>query len=192
MKQHTDREITAMLQSAANGDPAGNDTLFRWVEDRLRRIAEAKLRRESPGHSLQATILVDDAFCKLIATSDLHWEGREQFFAFAARVMRQLLVNHAHRKMAVKRGGGENGHSVRAENASAPSASDPAKLVELNDALESLRNEHPEAATVFELNYFGGWTIEQIAEQVLDVSASTVKRRLKLARGFLVETLYDD
>ncbi len=182
-------EITALLERAP-GDPKARDTLFRLIEQRFREIAAALLRKEEQAGSWQETMLVDDAFWNLISTSSAEWQNREQFFCSAARVMRRLLVDHSRERKALKRGGGavvagldEQLHTPRR---STPS---PTDLVELNDLLEKLETQRPDVLRVFELHYFMGCELKEIADEILRIPYTTVKRRWSEAKRLLYEEL---
>jgi RNA polymerase sigma factor (TIGR02999 family) len=182
-------EITALLERAV-GDPRARETLFRLIEQRFREIAGALLRKEGQAGSWQETMLVDDAFCNLIAANSDQWQNREQFFCSAAKVMRRLLVDHARERKALKRGGGavvagldEQRHTPR------PGTPGPADLVELNDILEKLETQHPDVFRVFELHYFMGCELKEIADEILCIPYTTVKRRWSEAKRRLYEEL---
>jgi RNA polymerase sigma factor (TIGR02999 family) len=183
------RDITALLERGA-GDPQARETLFRLIEQRFREIAGALLRKEGKARSWQETMLVDDAFCNLIAASSAQWQNREQFFCSAARVMRRLLVDHARQRKALKRGGGavvagldEQRHTPRRGTPG------PADLLELNDLLEKLETQHPDVFKVFELHYFMGCELKEIADEILRIPYTTVKRRWSKAKRLLYEEL---
>lgn len=182
-------EITALLERAP-GDPKARDTLFRLIEQRFREIAGALLRKEGQAVSWQETMLVDDAFWSLISANSAQWQNREQFFCSAARVMRRLLVDHARRRKALKRGGGaavggldEQRHTPRRGSPS------PTDLVELNDLLEKLETQYPDVFRVFELHYFMGCELKEIADGILRIPYTTAKRRWSEAKRLLYEVL---
>jgi len=182
-------EITALLERAP-GDPKARDTLFRLIEQRFREIAAALLRKEGQVGSWQETMLVDDAFWNLISTNSAQWQNREQFFCSAARVMRRLLVDHARQRKALKRGGGavvagldEQRHTPRRGTPS------PTDLVELNDLLEKLETQHPDVFRVFELHYFMGCELKEIADEILNIPYTAAKRRWGEAKRLLYEEL---
>lgn len=185
-------EIMTLLGLAAH-DPGSEEELYRKVEQRFRAIAAKLLRGQSPAHTFQPTLLADDAFLKLMRGSHQEWTNREQFFGMAARVMRQLLVDHARQKCAEKRNQNERpaGLDAVAEPADVRAAS-PERLLQIAELFEELRQEHPEPFQVFELHYFSGWELQEIAEEILNVSYPTVKRRWQVAKAFLRERLGAD
>jgi RNA polymerase sigma factor (TIGR02999 family) len=144
------------------------------------------MRHERPDHSLQATALTHDTFLKLMRGQPRDWQNREQFFSAAARVMRQLLVDHARIRCADKRGGKQRDADIdKVPDMADRSAMDPAMIVAINDATEKLEQEYPEVFQVFNLHFFSGFELKEIAEDILQTSYTTVKRRWKMARAFL-------
>jgi len=183
------QEITLLLGQVRE-NPAMLDNVYKLVQKRLRHIAAACMYGERANHTLQETMLVNDAFQKLVGNNE--WEGREQFFCMAARVMRQLLVDHARMKLADKRGGGEAVASLDAVAEPVQHGqSDPQKLVELNDLMEQLEGQHPDAFQVFSLHYFMGWELKEIAETILEKPYITVRRRWDKAKELLREALVE-
>jgi RNA polymerase sigma factor (TIGR02999 family) len=185
-------DITTYLErSDLNRDEQGE--LYRLVEEHFRRIADARMRHEQGYHTLQGTVLVTDAFQKLIAAKNVEWENRKQFFCAAAKVMRQLLVDHDRKRRAAKRGGGQRPVDVdRVAEPRDRRAPDPQDLVALNDAVERLKAKHPDWFEVFDLHYFAGLEQQTIADEILNVSLSTVRRRWDMARAFLHRALSVD
>jgi len=182
-------EITALLEEAS-GDPRARDTLFRLIEQRFREIAAALLRKEGQAGSWQETMLVDDAFWSLISTNSAQWQNREQFFCSAARVMRRLLVDHARRRKALKRGGGAVVAGLDEQRLTPRRGTpSPTDLVELNDLLEKLETQHPDVFRVFELHYFMGCELKEIADEILRIPYTTAKRRWSEAKRLLYEEL---
>lgn len=175
-------EITRLLHRWRDGDGAALDTLLPIVYKELRRIADSYLRRESPGHTLQATALVNEAYMRIVKAQGLEWQNREQFFGISANLMRQILVDHARRGAAAKRGGG--GPSVTFdENLGVKNEGDEDLLL-LDEALTKLAEMDPFAARIVELRYFTGLTIEETA-RALDTSPTSVKREWTTARLWL-------
>lgn len=186
------KDITTLL-GMLEEDSQAADRLFHLIRGRFHAIAQRKLRDERASHTLQSTALVDDAFRKLIAGANVTWRNREQFFAAAAKVMRQILVDHARKKAAAKRGGGQA--AVRLDELAEPPAdgwSDPARLVELNDVVESLEKRHPEPFQVFSLHYFMGYELKEISEDILAIPYTTAKRRWAEAKRLLYRELIGD
>ena len=185
-------EITRLLKAWGRGDSAALYRLTPLVYERLRRMARSYMRNERPGHTLQATALVNEAFLRLVDTRDLEWTDRAHFYAVCARVMRRILVDAARSRAAVKRGG----HADRAEHSTAinlddlptPGTEMRAQVCALDDALNTLAQIDPRRAQVIELRFFGGLTVEETA-QVLQTSPQTVMRDWKLARAWLAREL---
>lgn len=152
------------------------------VYEELKKVARGYLRRERPGHTLQATALVHEAYLRMAAERGAGWQGRAHFFALAAKLMRQILTDHARKRKADKRGAGidlvpiQEGFHVSEENC--------AMLPELDEALRRLAEIDPRSAQVVEMRFFGGLTEEEIGE-VLGVSVRTVKRTWAMARAWL-------
>jgi RNA polymerase sigma factor (TIGR02999 family) len=152
----------------------------------LRRLAAGFLRRERRDHTLQPTALVHEAYLSLVGQSDLECRSRAQFFAIAARLMREILVDHARRRLTAKRGGG---HKVQIGEAGGIAARQPPlDLLALDEALNKLTALDPRQGRIVELRYFGGMSEREIAE-VLEVSPITVKRGWRVARAMLLHEL---
>ena len=173
--------ITILLQAWAQGDRAAFDRLTLVVYGELRRLAGAYLRRERPGHTLSPTELVSEAFLRLVGGEHPTYEHRVQFFAVAARHMRRILVDHARRRTADKRGGGDRPVTFDEELIGGNRSKE---LVALDDALEALEAVDKRKAWVVELHFFGGMTQKEIAI-VLAVHETTIARDLRLAQAWL-------
>lgn len=156
------------------------------VYEEMRGMAERHLRREKPGHTLQPTAVVHEAYLKLVDQRHVTWKNRQEFFAVAAQTMRHLLVDHARRRDAEKRGGGATRISLEEAEASVPRKE--ADILALDRALAKLGAMSATQAKVIELRYFGGMTVEETAE-LLGTSASSVARALRLARTWLYREL---
>jgi RNA polymerase sigma factor (TIGR02999 family) len=188
----TPAEITRLLKAWGRGDSTALERLTPLIYEHLHRMARGYMRNERPGHTLQATALVNEAFLRLVDTRDLAWNDRAHFFAVCARVMRRILVDAARSRGAVKRGG----RLDRADHSSAfnldelPSSPTKmsAQVCALDDALDTLARIDSRRAQVVELRFFGGLTVEETA-QVLDVSPQTVMRDWSLARAWLAREL---
>lgn len=186
-------EVTALLQSWANGDRAALDRLIPAVYAQLRQVARSAARRERPENTLQATGLVHEAFIKLSQQRSSRWSNRCEFFSWAARVMRQILVDHARARQAQKRGGGAEHDSLDDESLSlqttlkAPT-SPWMELLALDDALNRLKALDAQQARVVELRFFGELGVEETA-QCLGISTATVKREWATARAWLLREL---
>jgi RNA polymerase sigma factor (TIGR02999 family) len=174
--------VTQLLAEASRGDQSAVDALFEKVYAELRRLAREHLRHERPDHTLQATALVHEAYLRLVGGQQVEWQGRAHFFNVAAQVMRHILVDHARRHAAEKRGGGERRLSL--DEAVSFAEERDVNLVALDDALKTLSEIDEEQARVVELRFFGGLSIKEIAE-VLHVSETTVNRKWSTAKLWL-------
>jgi RNA polymerase sigma factor (TIGR02999 family) len=175
-------EVTVLLGRWRNGDREALDSLIPLVYDELRRIAQHYLRNERQEHTLQSTALVHEAYVRLIRQDLPQWQNRAHFFAVAAQLMRQILVDHARAFRAEKRGGGA--YRLALDEAEQDARPIDIDIVALDDALNTLSLMDPQQGKVVELKFFGGLSIEDTAE-VLGVSASTVKRDWITARAWL-------
>ena len=175
-----------MLEAAERGDPDAAGKLLPLVYDELRRLAARKLARESPGHTLEATALVHEAYVRLIGPDGgggaRRWSGRRHFFAVAAEAMRRILVDEARRRRSQKRGGGAA--RVALDQLELPARQPPPDLLALNEALDKLAAEDPAAAELVKLRYFGGLTLPEVAD-VLTLSPRTADRLWAYARAWL-------
>jgi RNA polymerase sigma-70 factor (ECF subfamily) len=187
MPEPSSNNITQLLLDWRNGDQAALEHLMPIVYDELRRLARHYMVSERPGHTLQSTALIHEAYLQLV---DRHvpWEGRAHFFGIAARLMRQILIQHARARFAQKRGGDHIQVTLDDVDVAHERASD---LVELDDALKRLAALDPRQAQIVELKYFGGLTIDETAE-VLEISHATVEREWSLARAWLRQELQSD
>ena len=187
MGEPSPTDLTRLLLDWSRGDKTALDRLMPLVYDELRALAERSLRHERSGHTLQGTALVHEAYLKLVDQRQVRWQDRAHFFAVAAQLMRRILVDHARRHGAAKRGSGEP--RLPLDEADAPAA--PAPLVDwlaLDRALDRLAALDERQSRTVELRFFGGLTIEETAE-VLQVSPATVKNDWSLARGWLYREL---
>jgi len=185
-------EITRLLKAWGRGDSAALDRLTPLVYDRLRRMARSYMRNERPGHTLQATALVNEAFLRLVETRNLDWTDRAHFFAVCARVMRRILVDAARSRAATKRGGdvdrAEHSTAINLDQLPNPASEMSAEVCALDEALTTLAQIDPRQAQVIELRFFGGLTVEETA-QILQTSPQTVMRDWRLARAWLAREL---
>jgi RNA polymerase sigma factor (TIGR02999 family) len=170
-----------LLRAWSDGDQNALDKLAPIVYDELRRLARYYLQRERPGHSLQATALVNEAYLRLVDYKRMRWGNRAHFFAVSAQLMRRILVDHA-RRHNLKRGGGVQ--HVALEDTAVVGGDRAENLVALDDALQSLARMDARKARVVELRFFGGLSVEETAE-VLQVSPGTVMRDWSSARAWL-------
>ena len=182
MSRPSPHEVTQLLLDWRNGDKGALDKLTPLVYNELRRLANHYLRGERKDHTLQGTALVHEAYIRLIGQGDLEWKNRAHFFGVAARLMRQILVDHARKHRAAKRGSGERELSL--DEAAVFSAERASNLVALDDALESLAQFDERKSRLVELRYFGGLSIEEISE-VEETSIATVKRHMRMAEAWL-------
>jgi RNA polymerase sigma-70 factor (ECF subfamily) len=174
--------ITQLLQDWRGGDRKALDALLPVVYKELQRLAHFQLRQERPGHTLQSAALVNEAYLRLIGLNPPQWESRTHFFAIAAQLMRQILVDYARRHRAGKRGGGEA--TVPLEDATMLSRGKTIDVVALDEALKALAQIDPRKAQVVELRFFGGLSFDETAE-VLKLSTVTVSRDWSTARAWL-------
>jgi RNA polymerase sigma factor (TIGR02999 family) len=183
MEADRQREVTTLLEAIRAGSPGARDQLIALVYDELRRLGGGLLRRERPGHTLQPTALVHEAVLRLFRPDALaDPRGRAQFLAAAARAMRQVLVDHARRRAADKRGGGHGRRPL--DDVLDHFAEQRLDLLAVHDALTRLAGLHERQSQVVELRFFGGYTVEEIAGQ-LEVSVSTVESDFRKATAFL-------
>jgi RNA polymerase sigma-70 factor, ECF subfamily len=183
MEARTTGEVTVLLQQIRAGDSSAADKLIPLVLQELRVLARLQLRSERPGHTLQPTALVNEAYLRLVGDQARDWQNRAHFIGVSASVMRRILIDHARRKQALKRGAGEAGIS-EAEDYAGFSYEQADELIALNIALDRLQEMNSRQRQVVELRYFGGLSLEEAAE-VLNVSPITVKRDWLAARAWL-------
>ncbi|MBA3884069.1 MAG: sigma-70 family RNA polymerase sigma factor, partial [Chthoniobacterales bacterium] len=168
------------------GDPSALEKLIPLVQPELQRLAHHYMSRERPGHTLQTTALIDDAYLQLADNTHPQWQNRAHFFAAAAQLMRRIMVDHARQRQALKRGGG----AIRVElnEAAAVTQTRADELLALDEALEKLATFDHRKAQVVEMRYFAGLTMDEIAE-VLKVHVNTVTRDWTAARAWLLAAL---
>ena len=174
--------ITKLLREWSDGDRQAVDELMPLVYDELHRQAHLRLRRERAGHSLQTTDLIHEAYIKLINQPEVRWDNRTQFFAFAARIMRNILVDHARSKQRDKRGGGAL--KISLTDASPATAAQDLDLIALDQALDRLAKIDDQQVRIVELRYFGGLSLEATAD-ALKISRATTARDWNVARIWL-------
>ena len=183
------RSVTALLTSWSRGDATALDQLVPLVYEELRRIATRQLRGERVNHTLQPTALVHEVYLRLIDQRQVDWQDRAHFLGVAAQTMRRVLVDHARRHGARKRGDGVQCVSI--DDAKELAASPDVPLLALDHALDRLEAVDPDLAKIVELRAFGGLTIEEAAH-VLKVSPSTAKRDWRTAKAWLNRELGAD
>ncbi len=182
MKEPSVNQITQLLVAWGDGDSHALQELMPLVYRELRRIAHGRLGRERPGHTLQTTALVHEAYLRLVDQQEASWKNRAQFFAVAAQMMRRILVDYARARQYDKRGGGAR--QVELDEAIVASKDLAAEVVALDEVLLSLAELDPRKSQVVELRVFGGLSVEETAES-LGVSPGTVKRDWTLAKAWL-------
>jgi RNA polymerase sigma-70 factor (ECF subfamily) len=180
------QQVTQLLCDWRSGDGTALEKLVPLIQPELQRLAHHYMSRERAGHTLQTTALVNDAYLRLADNSHPQWQNRAHFFAAAAQLMRRIMVDHARHRQALKRGGGAL--MVELDEARVASESRAADLLELDEALEKLALFDKRKADVVEMRYFGGLTMEEIAE-VLKIHVNTVTRDWSAARAWLFATL---
>ncbi len=176
-------DVTRILTAIENGDPAAADELLPLVYIELRKLAAAKLSHEKPGQTLQPTVLVHEAFVRLVeGEHSAQWNGRGHFFSAAAEAMRRILVENARRKQSLKRGGGLR--RVDLDSAHAMTESRQEELIALDEVLTLLEERWPDKAKLVKLRYFAGLTIPEVAE-AMKISVATAERHWTFARAWL-------
>jgi RNA polymerase sigma factor (TIGR02999 family) len=173
-------EVTELLRAWANGNPHAFDHLTPLVYGELHQLAAGYLRRERPDHTLQPTALVHEAYLRLVDRRSQNWQNRSHFYGVAARLMRQILVDHARQRQAKKRAGDKLSLAETVSFAHERSGD----LIALDDALNALEKLDARKCRAIELRYFGGLSMEETA-QALDISAVTVRRDLRMAETWL-------
>ena len=186
MSRPTPHEITGLLVAWGGGDESALDRLMPLVYDELRRLAHRYMSHERPGHTLQTTALVNEAYLRLVNWREVRWQNRAHFFAVSAQMMRRVLVDFARDRQYLKRGGG----ALRVSLAEAASLTEQrgADLVALDEALTALAEVDRRKAQVVEMRFFGGLSVKEVAE-VLKVSEETVTRDWRLAKVWLLREL---
>ncbi len=175
-------ELTQLLVDWCDGDESAPDKLFPLVYAELKRTARRFMRKETPGHTLQTTALVNEAYLRLIDQTRVHWQNRAHFYAIAATVMRRILVDHARSHARVRRGGGAG--KISLDEVATLSDERAAELLALDEALQSLAQVDARRSQVVELRFFGGLSNSEIAE-VLKIAPNTVMRDWNMARAWL-------
>ena len=182
------QQVTELLLAWSNGDQGALDQLMPLVDEELHRLAHHYMSRERSDHTLQTSALVNEAYLRLVDQSDLHWQNRAQFFGLAAQLMRHILIDHARTHTRAKRAGGRK---VALEDFAVFNPERGAELVALDEALKKLAAVHPRKGQIVELKFFGGLTVEEIAE-MLKVSPVTVMRDWSFAKSWLHREISHD
>ena len=178
-------EVSRLLRAWGDGDRGALDRLTPIVYEELRRLARLYMKRERPGHSLQATALVNEAYMRLVDYKGMRWQNRAHFFAVSAQLMRRILVDHA-RRHNLKRGGGVQ--HVSLDETAVVDGDRAADLVALDDAMDAMARLDARKVQVVEMRFFGGLSVEETAE-VLKVSPVTVMRDWSTAKAWLYREL---
>lgn len=176
------KNVTQLLLDWRQGDQAALNQLMPVVYGELRRLGASWLRREKPGHTLQPTALIHEAYLRLIDQDNPEWESRTHFFGIASRLMRQILVEHARRRATAKRGGPEQ--KVSLDEVVVYSPERASQLVALDEALSRLASIDERKCRIVEMRHFGGLTTEEIAQEV-GISVATVGREVRIAEAWL-------
>lgn len=181
--------MTQLLIDWSNGDKAALDLLIPLVDSELRWLAGHYMRRERPEHTLQTSALVNEAYLRLIDQKNVNWQNRAHFFGIAAKLMRQVLIDHARARQSAKRGG--EAEQVSLDEMAIVSQERSAELLALDEALERLAAFDQRKARIVELRFFGGLNLEETAE-VLGISSPTVQREWRSAKAWLHKSLSTD
>jgi RNA polymerase sigma-70 factor (ECF subfamily) len=179
-------EVTQLLVAWSEGNEAALEQLLPLVYEELRRLARHYMRREHPGHTLQTTALVNEAYVKLVDQKHVRWQNRAHFFAISAQLMRRILVDHARSHQYAKRGGGAQ--KVSLDTVAVVGNEKAAELVALDDALKSLAVIDERKSRIVEMRFFGGLNVEETAE-ALNTSSRTVMREWSVAKAWLYREL---
>ncbi|MCI0487836.1 MAG: sigma-70 family RNA polymerase sigma factor [Blastocatellia bacterium] len=182
MPERAPNNVTRMLLDWRSGNEAVLDQLMPVLYEELRRLAESHLRRERPDHTLQPTALIHEAYLRLVDRDHPEWQSRVHFFGVTSRLMRQILIEHARRHNAAKRGG--NQQKVSLDEAVVYSENRAAEFVALDEALNLMATFDERKVRVIELRFFGGLGVEETA-QALGISVATVRREMRLAEAWL-------
>ena len=180
------QQITELLIEWNNGSPAALERLMPLVERELRRIAANYMRHESPGHTLQTTALVNEAYLKLVDQRAVRWQNRAHFFALSSQIMRRILLDHARKQKRAKRGGEKL--QISLSQATLIPAKQSEELIALDEALNELATFDPRKSRIIEMRFFGGLTIAEIAE-VMGLASATVTSHWRLAKAWLQREL---
>jgi RNA polymerase sigma factor (TIGR02999 family) len=181
-------EITQLLADWSNGNQTALDKLYPLVYDELHRMARRYMNRERPGHTLQTTALINEAYVRLVDQKHVHWQNRAHFFAISAQIMRRILIDHARREHYAKRGGGAQ--KISLDEVAMVVVERASSLLLLDEALTRLGEIDSRRSQVVELRYFGGLNNEEIAG-VLKISENTVTRDWNMARAWLYQELME-
>ncbi|WP_136481762.1 sigma-70 family RNA polymerase sigma factor [Cognatitamlana onchidii] len=187
MPSNKKNEVTQILNNIESSSRTAD--LYPLVYNNLHEIAEKLYRRERPGHTLQPTILVNEAYMSLVDQDQINWKGRSHFFAVSAQAIRRVLVHHARKKNAIKRGSGQ--HHLDLEEGLTYSVEKDEVVLSLDEALEHLEKLHERQAKVVEMKFFGGMKMQEIADE-LGVSIKTIEVDWKVAKAWLKKFMNSD
>jgi RNA polymerase sigma factor (TIGR02999 family) len=186
MAAESPQDVTQLLLAWSNGDPSALDSLVSLIYAELHRLAARYMRHEAPGHALNTTALVNEAYLRLVHQNHINWQNRAHFFAVSAQAMRQILIDMARSRNRLRRGGHARHFSL--EDVAIFSDERAGELIALDDALKNLAELDERKSRIVEMRYFGGLTVEETAE-VLKVSVATVDREWRRARAWLFSEL---
>src|SRR5438552_2815380 len=186
MPSAAQQEVTQLLGDWSGGDEGALEKLFPLVQPELHRLAHHYMSRERPGHTLQTTAILDEAYLRLVDDTKPVWQGRTHFIAAAAQLMRRVMVDHARERQSLKRGGGALKVTLNEAALVTETLSDD--ILALDEALEQLAAQDPRKSQIVELRYFGGLTVEETAE-FLKLSHRTVEREWTMAKAWLYRAL---
>jgi RNA polymerase sigma factor (TIGR02999 family) len=184
-------EVTQLLNAIDHGDPHASEKLLPLVYNDLRRLASVKMAGEAPGQTIQATVLVHEAWLKISGNENQRWENRKHFFAAAAEAMRRILIDRARRRQRIKHGRDQKRVDMDGIEIAAPATGNDEKLLEIHEALDALAAEDPGKAEVVKLRFFVGLTAAETAE-VLGVTVRTVERHWSFARIWLFQRIKEE
>ena len=187
IEPETTQNLTAALESAAAGDPQAAEQLLPILYAELRRLAHSYMSRQAEGHTLQTTALVHEAYLRLVGNEDPGWSGKGHFFAAAAQAMRQILIEQARRKGALKHGGGTKKQGLENVEPEIQQPSDD--ILALNEALSELEQTDPRMGRLVMLHHFGGLSMPETAA-AMGISLSTAEREWRFARAVLFNRIY--
>jgi RNA polymerase sigma factor (TIGR02999 family) len=179
-------EVTQLLGDWSGGDEEALEKLFPLVQPELHRLAHHYMSRERPGHTLQTTAILNEAYLRLVDNTKPLWQNRTHFVAAAAQLMRRIMVDHARERQSLKRGGGAQ--KITLDEAALVTEARSDELLALDEALEALARQDPRKSQIVELRYFGGMTVEETAE-FLKLSPRTVEREWTMAKAWLYRAL---
>ncbi|PWT88720.1 MAG: RNA polymerase subunit sigma-70 [Acidobacteria bacterium] len=178
--------VTELLLAWQGGDAEALNKLIPLVHHELHRIAARHMRKERRGHTLQTTALLNEAYEKLVDHKGMQWENRAHFFAIAAQIMRRILINHARKRLRIKRGGTRQ--KVSLDDIALVSEPRAAELISLDAALNELASFDPQKSRIVEMKFFGGLSMEEIAE-IEQVSIRTIERQWRTAKAWLYDAI---